>query len=61
MEAKPLWALKDVRRFMGIGRTVLYELRKRNDFPKPIRIGTSLRFCPDEILAWVESQRERDS
>jgi predicted DNA-binding transcriptional regulator AlpA len=45
-------------RLGGISRSTLFELRKRTDFPVPMRIGRRvLRWSAAEIDAFVERRR----
>lgn len=45
-----------------LGPTWLRELRKRNEFPIPIRLSNSptgrLRWLESEVIDWLESHRE---
>lgn len=51
-----LWKVDDVMRFIGVGRTWVYEAARRNALPH-VRLGNTLRFEPDEVRAWVAKNR----
>ena len=40
---------------VGIGRTSLYAKLKKGEFPKPIRVGTTVRWLMADILAYIEN------
>lgn len=45
--------------FLGIGESTLWELTRREDFPKPIRIGCRVTlFQVEELRAWALAQRD---
>jgi predicted DNA-binding transcriptional regulator AlpA len=45
---------KDVPRFLGIGKTRLYELMQEPGFPRPISIaGNRKSFVVAELLEWA--------
>jgi len=49
--------LPEVRDRVGLGRSTIYLLISRGQFPKPINIGTrSIAFLEAEIEAWVEEK-----
>jgi prophage regulatory protein len=44
----------------GLGRSTIYSLISRGDFPKPISLGPrSIGFLEHEIDAWVSARVER--
>ena len=47
---------------VGIGTTMLYDLIKHHQFPKPIKLGRRSLWCEEEVDRWLEKQaakRER--
>lgn len=44
---------------IGISRSALYSLLKREDFPKPYRLHEKARplYVREEVLAWRETRR----
>ena len=58
-EARPaenLWTWRDVAAFLRIGRNAVYEMAANRDLPS-LRVGSRVRFVPEEIRAWLEGQR----
>ena len=49
--------LSDLTRYLAVGRSRIYQLRREPDFPKPIRLGQrSVGWRRSEIDRWVESR-----
>ena len=48
----------EVANLLGIAERTLSRLVKAGDFPKPTRIGNSVRFCRAEVMAWLEGRKE---
>lgn len=44
----------EVATMLGISRAALYSHCDRGNFPKPVRIGVSLRWREDIVLDWLE-------
>jgi prophage regulatory protein len=58
MHADRILRMKQLPEIAGIGRTLIYELVRKGDFPKAVRLGERARgYRESEILAWVESRR----
>jgi predicted DNA-binding transcriptional regulator AlpA len=56
----PLCTPKDVMAFLGIKRTTYFALKASDpDFPKPARIGGSLRFDASEVRAYWRTKRAK--
>ncbi len=49
---EPLWTVKDVAAFTGLSVRWVHERTRRGEIPC-YRLGTALRFDPQEIRAWV--------
>lgn len=47
--------------FLNVGLTFFYELRKREDFPRPIALGTrkANRYIVSELDAWLLKQQRQ--
>lgn len=49
--------LPDVQRRTGYGKAWVYVLIARNEFPKPVKIGSrSIAFVESEVDAWVANK-----
>jgi excisionase family DNA binding protein len=51
-----LWTVDDVVTFIGMSKTWVYRHVEANRIPHR-KIGRVVRFVPDEVMAWVDSQR----
>lgn len=40
----------------GFGKTSLYKLMETEGFPRPVQIGTSVRWVESEVDAWIEAR-----
>jgi excisionase family DNA binding protein len=47
----------DVARFLAVSQRQVYLLLERDELPS-VRVGTRLRFVPEEIRAYLERHRE---
>ena len=47
-----------VAAYLGLTRQAVYQRRYRGDFPVAVKIGSSLRWHPEEIDAWLQANRE---
>ena len=52
----PLVDADIVAEYLGVGRSTVYEMAKRNEIPHR-RIGSRLKFHMDEIYTWDDSRR----
>jgi excisionase family DNA binding protein len=43
---------------LGIAERTLSRLVKAGEFPKPTRIGNSVRFSRNEVVKWLEGRKE---
>ena len=48
----------DIGDLLGTSRTLVYKLMQEHDFPKPIRIGTAVRWDEREVTAWIQARRD---
>lgn len=49
--------VQEVADFIGLGRSQVYELTKRIDFPA-FKVGNRIFVPRDKLLAWVDTQTE---
>lgn len=54
----PVLTVPEVARYLRIGKTMAYELTKREDF-LAVRVGRAVRVPRDSFLQWLE-RRARD-
>lgn len=53
-----LLTAKEVADLLRVGRSTIYDLISRYDFPRPLEIGGSRRWREDEVLAWRDARNE---
>ena len=51
--AEALWTVKDVAAFVGLSVRWVHERTRRGEIPC-FRLGTAIRFDPQEIRAWLD-------
>lgn len=51
--------LAEVTRMLEVSQRHIYRMIQRGNFPKPVKIGGAVRFVDDDILEYVESQRDK--
>ena len=49
----------DIAALLGGSRPWVYKLMQEHDFPKPIRIGTGVRWDSTEVHAWIDEQKAK--
>ncbi len=50
--------LKEVSTLIGLSPVTIWRLRRRNDFPKPIRLSPGrVGFLESDVAAWIEARR----
>ena len=57
-----LLTLKDVARALSVSPRHVSNLHKNGGIPAPVRLGRSVRWRRDDVIAWLEAQcpaRER--
>ena len=48
----------EVAAYLGLTRQAVYQRRYRGDFPPAIKVGSSLRWYPEDMAAWLRASRE---
>lgn len=62
-QTKPrrLLPLAEVENRVGLRKTAIYERIGREEFPKPVTLGTTVRWVESEVDDWIDARiRERD-
>lgn len=55
-----LLTLKEVQHKTGLGRTTVYKMVERGDFPSQVRVGPrSVRWLRTEVEQWINRRAER--
>ena len=47
---------KEVAELLGIGERSLFRYLKAGELPPPIRLGRSLRWSRQAVMAWIDSR-----
>lgn len=55
---EPLWDIRDTMSWFKCSRGTVYRLVRECGLPAIKPGGGDLRFVPDEVRAWAESQRK---
>lgn len=58
MPTLQLWTIGDVQSRLQISRRKIYYMIDKGDFPRPIKIGWSLRWEASQIAAWLKDKTE---
>ena len=56
---KAVFTVEEMGEYLGVGRSVAYELVHAVDGPPVIRIGRCIRIPADGLKAWMERQSEK--
>jgi Helix-turn-helix domain len=51
------WTVDDVAGYLRVSVKTIYKWRLTGDGPVGARIGKHLRYDPDDVVAWFESQK----
>lgn len=54
----PLLSMEDLAEYLGVPVATIYDWRVDGKGPCGIRVGRHVKFTRDDVLAWIESQRE---
>jgi excisionase family DNA binding protein len=49
----------DVAELLGSSRPLVYKLMNEHGFPKPVRLGTAVRWESAEVQAWIDAQKAK--
>ncbi|TWD14197.1 excisionase family DNA binding protein [Streptomyces sp. T12] len=49
----------DMADLLGVPVETVYQWRRKQTGPRGFRVGRHLRFDPEDVRVWVESQMER--
>ncbi len=52
-----LWTVRELAKFLGMSERWVHERTRRDEIPCH-RLGTALRFDPNEVQAWLMQRRE---
>lgn len=53
MTGRTLLTKKEVAQWLNVSERHLQNLMKKEDFPRPVRLGRAIRFCPQKIERWI--------
>lgn len=53
------FGVEEARQYMGVGRTTMYELVRRADFPT-VRIGKRIIIPKESLDRWLETQANKE-
>jgi len=54
---RPLMTLTEVKTRLSIGQSTVYDLVKRGELPKPLKIGAAARWLPEDIERFLEERK----
>ena len=58
MTATRILRRAEVLRYVGLGKTTLYELISREEFPRPVQLGPrAVGWRAEEVEAWLDSRQ----
>lgn len=57
-QVAPLWTEKDVATFLRLSSSTLRRWRCLRYGPPYIRVGSAIRYRPDEVQAWADKRTE---
>lgn len=55
--SETLMTKPEVAELLTVSVSTIDRIRKEKGFPKPFKIGGTLRWNPHEIVAWLRKQR----
>ena len=57
MPEKRIIRISETLKKTGLSRSALYDLRRRDSFPKPVLLGArSIGFLADEVESWIDAR-----
>ena len=57
-----VWREPEVRRRIGVSHATLWRMRKRGEFPNPVRVGSdagAVGYLASEVQAWLQARIAR--
>lgn len=51
-----VFSIDELAKAFGVSRSTLFRLRKSGKGPKSIRIGRSVRYLAEDVIAWAKAQ-----
>lgn len=54
----PLMTVEDLSDFLGVPKNTIYSWRQHLQGPEGIRVGKYLRFRREDVMSWLEEQRD---
>lgn len=51
------WGYNEVSEVTGLPIGTLRYMRHRGEGPRSYKLGRSVRFAPEDVLAWIEAQK----
>lgn len=55
MLTKKIWRLPEVLNQTGLSRSIIYEMIRRDQFPRQINLGPrAVGWAADDVLAWID-------
>ena len=51
--------LPQVKEMVGFGTTTVYDMMKKGEFPKQIKLGRMSGWLESEITAWIEGKAQQ--
>jgi excisionase family DNA binding protein len=54
----PLLSIEDLATYLGVPVATIYDWRVDGKGPCGVRVGRHVKFTRDDVLAWVDAQRE---
>lgn len=52
-----LWSIEDLSQYFGHHENLVYKIKDRPDFPRPIVLSKQPRWKPEEVKLWADRQR----
>lgn len=56
----PLVSVEALAEYLGVPITTIYDWRTHGKGPCGIRVGKHVRFAIEDVMAWLDRQRERE-
>jgi len=58
-EVVRMWTIQDLSEFLTVPVKTLYVWRTKDYGPAGIRVGRYIRYDPEDVYAWVASQKQK--